>query len=125
MTIEEKQILVTVGYWAILLGIPAITVLPPLAIRSWPRLIQSTARGILLATAIGWPILIFYRIFVEVPLNMDLAQSRGDMMYDGVGGNAATIMFGWLFALLFSLPHAVLRLTIQRIRRKGSPQPGH
>lgn len=124
MTIEEQQFLVTAGYWAILLGIPAITVLLPLAMPSWPKLIRSTTRGVILATAIGWLLLIFYRIFVEVPLNMDIAQGRGDMMYDGVGGNAATVVLGWLFALLCSLPHAILRLAIQQIRKRKKTKQG-
>ncbi|MFT5906383.1 MAG: hypothetical protein ACI9E1_001991 [Cryomorphaceae bacterium] len=45
-----------------------------------------------------WPIMLLYRANIEVPYNMAITE---DPMYDGVGGNAMLLIFGWLVALIF------------------------
>lgn len=47
-----------------------------------------------------------------------------DPMYDGVGGNAVILVFGWLLAFIFQIPHIVIRLLVDLIaaRRETTEQ---
>jgi hypothetical protein len=40
---------------------------------------------------------------IELPLNLEKAKARGDLMYDGVGGNVAVFTAGWLQPLILCL----------------------
>jgi len=64
-----------------------------------------------------WPLMLAHRIAIEVPYNM---ARTDDPMYDGVGGNAAILLMGWLIALIFQLPHVVIRLIADLIAKKKS-----
>ena len=45
--------------------------------------------------ALVWFSLMVYREKVEMPENIRRAAERGDLEYDGVGGNAALLLLGW------------------------------
>jgi hypothetical protein len=56
-----------------------------------------------ISVLVSWLLQIFYRIKVEMPVNLERAESRGDFEYDGVGGNVAVLMAGWLYPLVACL----------------------
>lgn len=66
---------------------------------------------------ISWILQIAFRILVEVPVKAQIAQAQGDMLYDGVGGNVATLFTGWLLPLLACL------LIVMPINAKTPKQP--
>lgn len=53
-----------------------------------------------LAILATWLGLVGHRCLVGLPVARALAESRGDAMFDGVGGNAGFVMFGWGFGLV-------------------------
>ena len=122
MTIETQNTLVTIGYWIIWVGLPALLILGPVVISTWPKAIRPTTRGLLIAVVLGWPLLIAYRILVEVPVNMQMAELSADNTYDGVGGNAAMIIMGGLVMLIFATPCAGLRYMIEFWKRRNPQQ---
>lgn len=81
---------------------------------------RTIVRGILLSTLIMWPLMVLHRVSVEVPYIM---ARTTDPMYDGVGGNAATLMMGWLLALILEIPHIILRLLLELYFRHRRPPP--
>ena len=81
---------------------------------------RTISRGILLSTLIMWPLMVLHRVSVEVPYIM---ARTTDPMYDGVGGNAATLLMGWLLALILEIPHIILRLLIELFSRLRRPSP--
>ena len=61
------------------------------------------AMPVVIAVLISWLLQVFYRIRVELPLNIQRAEAKGDFEYDGVGGNVAILMTGWLYPLIACL----------------------
>jgi hypothetical protein len=53
-----------------------------------------------LAIIATWLGLVVHRCLLGMPVSRALAESRGDAAYDGVGGNAGFVMFGWGFGLV-------------------------
>ncbi|MCD6049491.1 MAG: hypothetical protein K0Q55_894 [Verrucomicrobia bacterium] len=50
-----------------------------------------------------WGALIVHRLFMDLPIRLEMAQARGDLMYDGVGGNVGILVSGWLPGILGAL----------------------
>ncbi len=73
---------------------------------------RKISNGILLSTFIMWPLMVVHRIGIELPYNLARTDDPG---YDGVGGNVAILMMGWLLAILCQVPHIVLRLLVDLI----------
>jgi len=88
-------------------GVFVILVLPPLIAYSVRKRRKPESRfwpmPIVIAVVISWLFRIFYRIRVELPLNIQNARSSGDIEYDGVGGNVAVLMMGWVEPLIACL----------------------
>lgn len=113
-------VIYTISWLIIYAGIPSWFILAPVFSKRCSFISTRTVgKGVLLSTLIMWPLMLGHRIAIEVPYNM---ARTDDPMYDGVGGNAAILMFGWLMALIFQVPHVVLRLLIgflAKRQRKG------
>jgi hypothetical protein len=72
--------------------------------------------SVLLCALLMWPLMVLHRTLIEVPL----IQSRNppDSDWDGVGGNAMVLVMGWLFSLIFQIPHIAFRLILAAARRR-------
>ena len=110
-------IVYTISSLIIYVGIPFWFILAPILSKRYSFIpARKVAKGILLSTLIMWPLMLGHRISIEVPYNM---ARTDDPMYDGVGGNAAILMVGWLVALILQMPHVALRLIIDLIAKKN------
>jgi len=67
------------------------------------RSVKRWKMPVALAVIIAWFVRILYRTTFENPLYINLAENEGDNMYDGVGGNVATLFFGWIEPLIACL----------------------
>ena len=110
------SIIYTISWLTVYVGIPFWFILAPVFSGRFSFIpARKIGTGILLSTLIMWPLMLGHRISIEVPYNM---ARTDDPMYDGVGGNAAILMTGWLLALIFQLPHVVLRLIVDLVAKK-------
>ncbi|PHQ31592.1 hypothetical protein CEE69_30405 [Rhodopirellula bahusiensis] len=76
--------------------IPAAFVFTPPkrnATRNWPLRLS-------LATLTSWHATLVFRMQFNLPATRELARERGDLMYDGVGMNAALLVTGWIPPLI-------------------------
>ena len=102
-------------------GVPFWFILAPVFSKRFSFIpVRSIGSGILLSTLAMWPLMLVHRIAIEVPYNM---ARTDDPAYDGVGGNAAILLMGWLSALIFQLPHVAIRLVAEK-RSKGEQGGG-
>ncbi len=53
-----------------------------------------------MAILVVWAVMLGYRILIQVPQNMEAARLRGVLDYDGIGGNLAILLFGWIGAII-------------------------
>jgi hypothetical protein len=101
MKTEAQEILVATG------GVFIAIALAPILACSIRNRRKPTDRHwtmpVAIAVLVSWLLQIFYRIRVELPVNIQRAESRGDFEYDGVGGNVAVLMTGWLYPLVTCL----------------------
>jgi hypothetical protein len=74
------------------------------------------------AVLFSWLIQNFYRIRVELPVNIQRAESRGNFEYDGVGGNVAVLMMGWLYPLVACLVVIAVSKMISKPIKKNEIQ---
>ena len=74
-------------------------------------------------TVVIWISLLGFRIAYEVPWNRTVLDiEKRDWGYDGVGGNAALLMLGWLFPFLQCLITLCLtRLVLSRFGSRKTP----
>ena len=98
MDIEQKWLLVGLGSYTIAL------ILPP-ALLIYLRVRKGVTHDKWLLSALitvlaVWLIRNVYRLGLEAPVSWARAQKHGDMMYDGVGGNVAVLLAGWLEPLV-------------------------
>ena len=98
MTLEERLSFLGVVYWVVLFVL-LVLVMAPLI----PR-VRAFHPGwrFLLAIIATWIFTDFFRVRVQLPVL--LAMHSDDPMYDGVGGNVVTMIFGWIPGLLLGLP---------------------
>lgn len=67
--------------------------------RRWKSL--GAWRQIMLTVIVSWVVISSHRLFIEIPVNTAYAHSQGNLMYDGVGGNVATLLIvAWFVPLL-------------------------
>lgn len=111
-------VIYTISWLFIYAGVPFWFILSPVLSTKYSFIrSRSIGKGILLSTIAMWPLMLVHRISIEVPYNM---ARTDDPMYDGVGGNAAILVMGWLVALIFQLPHIALRVIVDLITKKKS-----
>jgi hypothetical protein len=101
MNPADRDIIVGIAGFAI--AIPLAPILALALKRSRLFAASSWTAPIALAVAASWALQIIFRIAIELPLNMERAKAKGDLMYDGVGGNVAILMAGWLEPLILCL----------------------
>ncbi len=122
--IETDTIIYAVSWVFIYIGIPFWFIVAPVLSKKYKFIPnRKLGQGILTCTLIMWPIMLMHRTNIEVPYNMARTE---DPMYDGVGGNAVLLIFGWLMALIFQVPHILLRLLIDYVngkRHRGLKKP--
>ena len=120
MYIETDTIIYAVSWIIIYAGLPFWFILAPVFSSRFKFIpIRKLRRGILLATLIMWPIMLLHRMSIEVPYSMARTE---DPMYDGTGGTGVLLLFGWFVALVFQVPHILLRLLADHLkvrRNKG------
>ncbi len=104
----------TVLFWA---AIP-LALIPPLSLK-WKWIVL---RSIVITVAL-WVSMVLFRVEFEVPWNrivFDLEQTNE--MYDGVGGNAALLLLGWVFPFIQSLGTlCILRFSVSLRARFQKP----
>lgn len=61
-----------------------------------------------------WAFLIVHRDLV-VSYKISEARARGNMDYDGVGGNAAILLVGWVVAIMAMIPALLVRGIIELV----------
>ena len=95
-----------------------LALLPPIPIK-WKWIWIRTA----VITLVVWIVLMDFRIAYEVPWNrivMDI--EKRDFGYDGVGGNAALLLVGWIFPFVQCVGTlCVTRIILIRIGRRRKP----
>jgi hypothetical protein len=101
MTLAHRDIVV--GVMGFVIAMPMAPLLA-LALKRSRLFTASTWRApVAVAVAVSWLSQIVFRIVIELPLNLEKAKVRGDLMYDGVGGNVAVFTAGWLQPLILCL----------------------
>ena len=101
---------IDIGYFVIIFGIPSILIGIPTLLRRRKGGKRTIGAGILISVPVVWSVLVIYRESIELPVNYELARLNGNETYDGVGGNAALCLMGWLVALIGCLPAALARM---------------
>ena len=99
-----------------------LTLLPPIPVTA-----RLTWIRIILITAVVWFALIYFRISCSEPATqivMDIEKKNPG--YDGVGGNAALILMGWIVPFLESVTAlcvaGIVRNLINAIQKKNTEQ---
>jgi hypothetical protein len=114
MSIQIQGLLIEISGWMIIL-------FTPLFILFW-RLPKDTNQiswlRFLGSIACGWLLLNLHRFFIVWPYVMDSARKRGDLNVDGVGGNAVTLIAGWIPVLLVTVVYSLLALLWWRFRKR-------
>lgn len=99
LTLEQRWIVVGIGGMAYLFAFAPV--LLTALVRRHPRERRRWLMNIAVTVLITWFVISVYRLFIEVPTNEAYAQSAGDFLSDGVGGNIALIFFlSWLLPLI-------------------------
>ncbi len=101
MNSEERDFLV--GLAGFFIAIPLAPILALALKRSRLFAESPWIAPVAIGVAASWGLQIIFRARVELPLNLERAKARGDLMYDGVGGNAVVLMAGWLQPLILCL----------------------
>jgi hypothetical protein len=113
--------LIDAGHLLIITLFPALFVFSP----TLSRFVRSDAARFLMSIIVTWGFLVvFWRPSVELPIALARARAAGDTMYDGVGGNVAVLLFGWLEPLLFGCPFLIAKMIINR-RKNPNNVPDH
>ncbi len=98
MTLHERLSFLGVVYWIVLLLILVVMIAPLI-----PRVRSlHPSWRYLLAIIVTWIFTDFFRVRVQLPIL--LAMHSDDPLYDGVGGNVVTMVFGWIPGMLLGLP---------------------
>ena len=101
MTLAHRDIIV--GVMGFVIAMPMAPLLA-LALKRTRLFTASTWKTpVAAAVAVSWLFQIGFRMAIELPLNLEKAKARGDLMYDGVGGNVAVFTAGWLQPLILCL----------------------
>ena len=103
---------VDVGWIALLLLPVAIALAPP-----WGAKWSHKALRTLYAVAITWPLLLIYRIEIDVPwMLLELDYKNPENGYDGNTGNVVVMLFGWVPPLLLAgIPLLVIHF-VQKLK---------
>jgi hypothetical protein len=70
-----------------------------------------------------WFGLLLHREFIGLPVAMARARADGELMYDGVGTNAALLVLGWIFGLISSTVALVAFFGLKYVRQKRQQKP--
>jgi hypothetical protein len=87
------------------------------------RALNSLALRAFLAVMVTWFLAITFRGHFSLPALRATARLRNDPDYDGIGGNAAVLLGGWIFPLFVTVIMAVVqqrRLVAQRSQNASS-----
>jgi|GEM_PF-1327902 len=93
------------GTLASLVVVPGLLIFAPvktLALRSL------TLRA-LLAVMLSWFLIVEFRMFFSLPALREMARLRNDHDYDGVGGNAAVLVGGWILPSIITIIMVVVK----------------
>ncbi len=82
---------------------------------------RSTGLRAALAVFMGWVAGDLFHSAIVQPICIQRARAHGDYLFDGTGGGAASLLFGWFFPLLFVL----LAFTCRVLWRRAHPLTGH
>ena len=96
MNVDLAWKLAGIGHVLLIVLIPTLLLFMPSA----SRVMSTARRRLVIAVVVTWIILNVYRLTIELPIRMALARTRGDKMYDGVGGNVAILFAGWVEPLI-------------------------
>ena len=116
MSPEAASRLIFGVHLLIVAAIPALFILSPTA----TRFVRSTSLRFLAAIVFTWVLLNCWRSYAEAPMAMAAAVDADGTYHDGVGGNAAVFVFGWVEPLLFGLPFVVIKLMLDLTRNPKS-----
>ena len=72
------------------------------------------------SVVLTWAYLIGFSVFAETPALQAFARQRGDFDADGVGGNAAVLVAGWIIPLLGCLLFALIFTVIDRKKTRAN-----
>ncbi len=110
--------LIILGYFTILFGLPQAFIVLPILLKNRTPLIIPLARGVAYSLLFGWAFLFVWRIHTEFPWNRDQLVGEDREMYNGNGGNAAVLFYGWLYMLMGLVPALLIRMSIEHIRKR-------
>ena len=96
MTADQKSTIAGYGYMFIAFGLAPILAVH---LRNRKKKDRKWIYPILIAVIVSWVFQILYRDMIDLPISIQRAREKGDLMYDGVGGNTAVFMMGWIFPL--------------------------
>ena len=100
-------------WFGVYVAIPFGLIVVPVIASRWRFMAHfSVGKGILISTLLMWFLMEFLNVSVTIPRHTPIAD---DSMHDGTAVNAVIFMLGWLIALIFQLPHLMMRLLIEEI----------
>ena len=109
--------ILTCAHFVIVAGIPLCFLFFP----SVQRRIPSAWLRFLTAIIFVWLVLQPWRLFVEMPIARANARAAGDLDYDGVGGNAAILLAGWIEPLIFGLVPFIIKVMWDKKEKSQHP----
>lgn len=112
MNAKQQQDLLWCGYVLILFGLPLLLMLVPLG-ASW---LQGGFTRFCLAVFVSWSILQVYHGALIRPISFQRAREQGEMLYDGTGAGAATVILGLIVPALLGLLVLGLQWVVRRLR---------
>jgi hypothetical protein len=115
MNSDSGLIINYVSGTAIILLVPAVC----LFWRLTTRATQFSRARFVASIGCGWVLLVLHREFIEWPIMLARHHNDDDMIYDGLGGNAAVLVFGWLPMLIVTVLYWLVSLVWWRLRRRG------
>ncbi len=104
------------GTFASLFVVPGLFIFPPFKTRA----LHSLALRAFLAVLLSWFLTIAFRMHFSLPALRAMARLRNDNDYDGIGGNAAVFVGGWILPLIIT----VIMVIVEQSRLVGRNSHG-
>jgi hypothetical protein len=89
------------------------------------RSLKRWVMPLVVAVSVAWFLRLIYRTTIEAPHYITVARGKGDDMYDGVGGNVATLLTAWFEPLMMCLLFLGIVRIFNRIRKSKPGDAGN
>ena len=109
--------IINASYLFIIFGLPVVTLLWP-KFPTWPEGFLSRLALTVIAT---WLLMIIFRYF-SLPYAITEIRATGNTSFDGSGGSAMLLAYGWIFSFFGCVPAIIIRAIVDLyMKRKNRP----